>query len=172
MVTLRFRPESDRPELVAAAEEYRGLWEADGERIVACLKWISGLRFAEAAIDALVYEGISQSHPLRLRASYPRDVKVGTLIHELCHRLVADNAASFAPGRVGSVPPLESHTLINLILFDAWADLYGVEFAERQVAVESRRRAFYAEAWEWALGLDRATRAATFRSALRALPSG
>ncbi len=172
MVTLRFRPESDRLELVAAAGEYQDLWDADGDEIVACLERISGLRFAEAEIDALVYEGISQSHPLRLRASYPRDVKAGTLIHELCHWLVADNAVSFAPGRAGIVASLKSHTLINLILFDAWADLYGVEFAERQVAVESRRRAFYEEAWEWALGLDRATRAATFRSALRAPPSG
>ncbi|HEX2184216.1 MAG TPA: hypothetical protein VHN78_01755, partial [Chloroflexota bacterium] len=90
MFTIRFSPARDHdPALVAAAAEYRRLWEADGQRIVACLERLTGLRFAETSVEALVHEGVSTSHPLRLRASYAAETKAGTLVHELCHRLLS-----------------------------------------------------------------------------------
>lgn len=163
MLSIRFRPEADLPELVAAADEYQHIWDAEGERIVASLERLSGLRFAESAVEATVFEGVSRSHPLRLRASYPSDVKLATLIHELGHRLLATETMPSALAAEVEHRRLASHKRLNLILFDAWTDLYGDAFARRQVTIESRRQPFYREAWGWALAMDRQSREATLR---------
>jgi hypothetical protein len=163
---IRFRPEPDEPALVAAAAEYRRLWEAEGERIVAAFGAVTGLAFAEAVVDAAVVGGPSQSNPLRLRGSYDAEAKRGTLIHELAHRLIRANRA-----RLG-LPPYrpdrerENHELIDLFLFDVWSDLYGEPFARRRVEAESRWQPFYREAWEATLALDRVGRAARLAALL------
>ena len=168
MVTIHFHPESDLTlDLAVAAAEYQRIWGREGPRVVERLETLSGLQFAESIIHAVVFERPSNSHPLCLRASYPNDVKLATLIHELCHRLISGNR-----GRLGLAPPRElteeTHRMIDLFLFDAWADLYGEEFATRQVAVESERQAFYATAWSWALAMDRQGRAEALRGLLEA----
>lgn len=155
---IRFHPESDEPALVTAAAEYQRLWDSQGARIVEQLAAVTGLRFAEGPIDALVVEGVSQSHPLRLRASYDVETKLGTLVHELSHRLIAANRA-----RLRSPLPRssrEEHELIDLFLFDLWNGLFGEAFALRQVEVESRRRRMYREAWIATLAMDRSARQA------------
>jgi hypothetical protein len=91
MLEIRFHPESDEPVLVAAAADYQRLWDAEGRRIVERLAALTGLRFAERVINALVFDGPSHCHPLRLRAGYDGETKLGTLIHELCHRLLRGN---------------------------------------------------------------------------------
>lgn len=157
---ISFRPAANDPGLVAAAAEYERLWRSDGERIVETLGRLTGLRFPEQQLEAIVLEGVSRSHPLRLRASYDSETKRGTLVHELAHRLI-DRAR--VPGHRSSV---QEHELIDLFLFDAWSDLYGEGFARRQVEVESQRRPIYEEAWKLTLTFDRQGRAARLRSLL------
>ena len=165
MVEVRFRPESDQPALTLATGEYRDLWEAEGDRIIEQLAAATGLRFAETVIDAIVFEGMSRSHPLRLRASYDRETKLATLTHELAHRLIQGHTRpSVAPQPADQ--QRQSHELIDLFLFDVWADLYGEAFAERQVDIESQRRSVYRDAWQVTLELDRASRATKLRSLL------
>lgn len=167
IVEIRFHPESENPALVLATAEYRRLWEAHGAKVVEELAAATGLRFAEPTLDAVVFEGMSQSHPLRLRASYDHETKLATLIHELAHRLVHGHARrSVASDRHDQAR--QSHELIDLFLFDVWAELYGEAFAKRQVEVESRRRSLYREAWQATLALDRASRAAKLRGLLSA----
>jgi len=165
-VEIRFHPESEEPALTLAAAEYQGLWEAQGHRVVQQLAAATGLSFAETVIDATVFEGTSQSHPLRLRASYDRETKLAYLIHELAHRLVQGHAR-LSVARDGADQQRQSHELIDLFLFDVWADLYGEAFARRQVDIESQRRSLYRDAWQVSLELDRASRAAKLRSLLR-----
>jgi len=88
MLEIRFRPDSDEPPIVSAAAEYKRLWEAEGEKIVRQFATTTGLTFAVHAMDARMFEGTSQSDPNSLRASYDKETKLGTLIHELAHRLV------------------------------------------------------------------------------------
>lgn len=172
MLTIRFTPESEQnPALATAAVSYRRLWERDGARIVARLERLTGPRFAETEIDATVREAPSASHPLRLRASYDHETKAGTLVHELCHRLLSGNRARLGLRPYRRDQELDNHKLINLFLYDAWCDLYGEAFARRQVEVESRRRPLYAKAWAWALELDRARRAAMLRERLGRPPA-
>lgn len=111
------------------------------------------LRFTESTVNATVFERISHSHPLKLRASYSRSVKLGTLVHELGHRLVygaRNPRVAFATARPSTE---ELHRTLDLFLFDVWTDLYGSEFAHEQVATEcgellcTRRRG--TGPWQW-----------------------
>jgi hypothetical protein len=92
---------------------------------------------------------------MRLRASYPADTKKATLVHELGHRLQTGVAR-----RSGT----DEHETLFLWLYDVWVDLWGREFADAQVLVERARRGPYPAAWDAALALDSAGRAARWRS--------
>ncbi len=124
------------------------------------------LRFTESTVNATVFERISHSHPLKLRASYSRSVKLGTLVHELGHRLVygaRNPRVAFATARPSTE---ELHRTLDLFLFDVWTDLYGSEFAHEQVATECARTPLYKAAWDWALAMDRTQRTAEFQRSL------
>jgi hypothetical protein len=45
------------PGFAPASDEYRRLWEADGERIVAAMERVAGLPFPGSPIEAIVSEG-------------------------------------------------------------------------------------------------------------------
>lgn len=84
---------------------------------------------------------------MKLRASNPLEQKIATLVHELGHRLL------FQHGINGN-EKLGIHQILYLILYDIWVDLYGKDFADQQVEIESNRkspRAPYKECWQWAL---------------------
>jgi hypothetical protein len=160
-LTINFKPESDVPELVAAAQEYRDIWSSEEERIVKVIKQVTDLELSTEPIAATIYEGPSRSHPLKLRASYDLDTKKSTLVHELMHRVLADNHI-----RIQAAPEtlsLEIHKYLYLALYDVWCELYGKHFADKQVAVESGITQTYAEAWQWALSFSPAERAYRFR---------
>ena len=152
---LTFVPESDT--FVAAAREYERIWATDGDRIVRAMEETSGLTFRDTVVTAIVYEGISfsgfRATPMRLRASYPPDTKRATLIHELGHRL---QSGLFRRDE-------EEHGPLFLWLYDVWVALYGEPFAAAQVEVEKRRRGPYPQAWDAALALSAAQRAAQWR---------
>ena len=154
-----FEPESARFE--AAAKEYRAIWRDEGARIAAAFEARTSLQMERGPIQAIVYDGISNSGyrsiPMRMRASYPPDTKRATLVHELAHRLISDYTHKDE----------EEHPVIFLFVYDVWVDLWGQAFADAQVAVEGRRRGHYdyAGAWRDALALgpeERAERWAQF----------
>ena len=160
-VNVAFRAQSDS--FAVARGEYEALWRAEGRRIIAAMERVSGLRFdsppyADTAIVAVVFEGVSNSgfrdDPMYLRASYPADTKKATLVHELGHRL------QVGVRRSGE----DEHEVLFLWLYDTWVALWGREFADGQVLVERARRGPYPKAWDAALALDSAARAARFRA--------
>lgn len=160
---IEFIPESDKEGFIKAAEEYKNIWEKEGERIMAKFEEISGLKFIESKITAIVFEGISNSgiidvSPMKLRASYPLKEKKATLIHELGHRLLFQHG-------IKRSKKLGNHQILYLILYDIWVDLYGKDFADQQVETESNRKnpkAPYKECWQWALQKTREERAKCF----------
>ena len=160
-VRITFVPQADI--FAGAAREYERLWAAEGARIVAAMERVSGLRFAspvyaDTAITAIVLEERSYSgfrdSPMHLRASYPADTKKATLVHELGHRL---QAGLFRRDE-------EEHGPLFLWLYDVWVALYGKPFADAQVAVEKQRGGPYPAAWDAALALTPAERAARWRA--------
>jgi hypothetical protein len=148
-----FQPESGR--FNAAAEEYREIWGTEGARISAALEAATGLEMESGPIEAIVFEGISNSgykrFPMYMRASYPADTKRATLVHELSHRLISDRVSK----------DFEDHPVIFLFVYDVWVALWGQDFADAQVAVESDRTGHYdyRGAWRDALALGVAGRA-------------
>jgi hypothetical protein len=158
-VRIHFSPESEQ--FAEAAREYQSLWEAEGDRIIEALEHVSGLKFAEREIQAVVYEGISRAGlrgaPMRMRASYPVGTKKATLIHELGHRHLMQ--LRWRPLE------LDEHRVLFLFLYDVWERLYGQAFAEEQVEVEKKRKGVYdyEAAWVWALAQSQEERAQRFQ---------
>lgn len=149
-----------------AAAEYRSIWQADGRRIVAVLERLTGLKVEDGPVQAIVYEGTSSSGygdiPMRMRASYAHSTKQATLVHELAHRLIGN----LVPGT------FEDHPIIFLFVYDAWVELWGQEFANREVEVESLRRgpSDYRGTWQRALALSADERAQRFQEFLKNPP--
>jgi hypothetical protein len=156
------------PPFAPAADEYRGLWQAEGPRIVEALERTAGLPFPPGPVEMLVSEGRPMTaydgRTIRLRASYSPAYKKATLVHELGHRL-----AFALPSGSG----LDDHRLLYLFLYDAWADLYGPAFAERMAGIERRIGPAYESAWAWALAMtrdERQARLAALRARVAAVP--
>ncbi len=151
-----FSPESKA--FAQATAEYQAIWDSEGKRIIEAMESVSGLRFSEKDVSVIVYEGVSWSgygnRPMKLRASYPLDIKKATLIHEFGHRLIN-------PIRIPKGKQLDEHRVLFLILYDIWEKLYGKEFADNAVEVEKKRKGLYdyEAAWQWALSLSQAARA-------------
>lgn len=162
-VKVSFSPESEQ--YAQATREYQAVWDSEGQRIIEAMERISGVQFTGNDIRAIVYEGVSWSgvgdEPMKLRASYPPDVKKATLIHELGHRLIA---------RIPKTNELDEHRVLFLVLYDMWESLYGKGFADKMVEVEKKRKGLYdyESAWQWALSLSQEERATKFK-ALREL---
>ena len=136
------------PELLKAVDEYKQIWLKDGKKIEEAITSISGFPIKEEDVKVIVYEGISFSgknarEPMRLRASYPSEVKKAALIHELLHRHIFGFQNQ----------EIDAHRMINLILFDIWVEVYGEEFAKEQVEIEKKRKGVYdyKSAWNFAL---------------------
>jgi hypothetical protein len=140
-----------------AVRAYQAIWDEFGDQIVAALEARTCLPFPDINVSATVADASSNSggpeHPMRLRASYPPEVKQSTLVHELGHRHLWQ-----LPERLDEV---DGHKTLYLFLDRVWEDVWGKEFAAARVRSESDWRANYdyAEAWNWARSLSLQERA-------------
>ncbi|MFH1175648.1 MAG: hypothetical protein V1698_02915 [bacterium] len=164
MISIKFNPDSEKQEIVKSVKEYQEIWDKEGDKIVQAIEKVSGFSFAEAEIEAVVYEGAGHSNPFQLNATYSKEVKKGKLMHELCHRLVSDNNIIVKINN-SKDKTLEIHKLLYLILYDVWSEAGDEEFARAMVEIESRRSSVYENAWVWALNLSKEERAKKFRDA-------
>ena len=159
---------AEAPEFEEATVEYRRIWAEDGARVVDALERGFGMPFPVDRVSVTVREAPSFAGRDRIgmRASYPFDTKRATLAHELGHILVADRVRD--EPRDGRAPP-DPHFVLFLFLYDAWVELWGPEFADQEVAVESARRGRvdYEGIWREALSLTAAERAAELERILR-----
>ena len=88
-------------------------------------------------------------------------MKKATLVHEHGHRLMA---------QLRSRPPdLDEHRVLFLFLYEVWESLWGKDFADAQVRIESGRTGMYdyASAWRWALSISKDERASRFATIVR-----
>ena len=156
-IQIDFTP--DDAAFAAAAREYGEIWRDDGVKMVDALESVSGLRFDDTSIRAIVLEAPSSSGfreiPMRLRASYPPATKGATMMHELGHRL---------QGRFFRFPD-EDHPYLFLFLYDAWVRAFGQTCADEQVVVESARKGIvdYETMWKGAAKWHEFLRARTGR---------
>lgn len=145
-----------------AARMYREIWNQHGKDIVAVLEKRTCLPFDEPLVEAIVTEDTSNSggpeHPMTLRASYVREVKQSTLVHELGHRHLWK-----LEERLDEV---DGHMTLFLVLDRVWADIWGEDFAEKAVVNETGWHDRYAEAWAWAQSLGDDERARLWQELL------
>jgi hypothetical protein len=150
---INFYPESDNnPEYITAAEEYAKIWKDNGDIFLKALEKRSGLKFKTKLLNAIVFDGISYSTPLRLRYSYESDYKKAVLMHELSHRLLMDNKFIIprAPDATEQV-----HKIIDTFLYDAWVDVLGEEIADKAKEKElSYNNQPYINAWNWTMSFS------------------
>jgi hypothetical protein len=164
-ITVTFTPENKNPQFSPAVEEYRQIWAAEGPRIIAAMEKISRLKFPEKNVKVEIYEGPSfagrGNGPMRLRASYQADEKKGTIVHELGHRMNAQ--LKVRPQE------LDEHRLLFLYLYDLYVDLYGKDFADKEVAFGRTLKGMYDydAAWTWTLAMTADERAAKFADVLK-----
>jgi len=137
------------------ARAYRAIWDDDGQRIVRALEAQTCMPFSESRVSATVAEAVSHSggpeHPMRLRASYIREIKQSTLVHELGHRHLWQLAER--------LNDIDGHMTLYLVLDRVWADVWGEAFAEERVRGESDWDEQYADAWGWVRSLGSEERA-------------
>lgn len=169
MLQINFYPESDNPVFEKAAQEYQQIWNRDGEKIQTAIEKISGLKFKEHLINALTFGNVSYSVPLQLQSDITLENKKGTIVHELCHRLLVGNNVRFDFGYDHPSWNLEVHKQVDLILYDIWVELYGEEFAKKQIDHEislwiGKDISPYKVAWGWILSKTKEERKAEFRS--------
>ena len=138
-----------------ATRTYRAIWDEYGQRIVRALEARTCMPFSEPSVPATVAEAVSHSggreHPMRLRASYIREIKESTLVHELGHRHLWQLAER--------LDDVDGHMTLFLILERVWADVWGEKFAEDRVRSESDWDEEYSDAWGWARSLESEERA-------------
>jgi hypothetical protein len=161
--SMNFSPESDK--FIEATKIYQTIWKSEGSKMITALEEASGLRFIDKEIAVVVFEGPSESgyreKPMKLRASYPEDVKKATIVHELGHRL--NHAIRNRP--IG----IDEHRILFLYLYETWTKLYGKDFADRMVSIEKGRKGLYdyESAWNWALAMTEAERTAKLREIVK-----
>ena len=158
---INFLPEYDNPALEQASKEYAKLWQKDGKKIIKAIEDVTGLKFVENTINCLVFEGMSHSHPMCLRASYDEFNKKAALVHELCHRIFVGNKVRLPMRDEPKV--LLAHRVVDLVLYDILVELYGEDFAKKNVEIESTRSREYAQAWEWAMNMSKEDRQEQFQ---------
>lgn len=167
---INFYPEHDDPRFEKAAKEYAKIWNEEGESIIRILEKLSGLKFKEKFINAVVYEDkISWSHPLKLDYNISNKLKRGLLVHEMIHRLFKSNSSKKL-----KIPfnkknyTLDVHKVLDLILYDAWVELFNEKFAKDHIKYEislwtGKGVNPYKIAWAWTLSMTKAQRIKKFK---------
>lgn len=167
---INFYPEYDNPKFEKAAKEYAKIWNEEGNRIVKTIEEVSGLKFKEKIINAIVCKKISYSNPLRFQAALSLEQKKGTVVHELCHRLLNGNNINYEKLKGENAIFLIYHKPVDLILYDIWIELYGGNFAKKHIEHEidlwritgSKGISPYKTAWDWALKMTKEQRQKEF----------
>jgi len=140
-------------------EEYKIIWEHEGERIQKSFKKILKLPFTEEEIKLLINAGKDNSNssgnstkePMNFR--YNNRCKIGTYLHELSHRIVTEYSLLDIAQKKYNIDDI--HQLIDLFLYDVIEDLYGKESAELRVEYESNfDDDVYSKSWEYALAFN------------------
>ena len=75
MLKINFYPESNLKDFTEAVKVFQQIWVEDGEKITQKWEEVTGLKFIETEINAVVADLKSCSHPLTLRYSNELDIK-------------------------------------------------------------------------------------------------
>jgi hypothetical protein len=169
---INFYPEHDNPEFEKDAKEYAKIWEKEGNKITETIEKISGLKFKEKIINAIIYDRGSESSPLSFGANVPIVRRKGTFVHELCHRLIFGNNVLIKSANMLQSWDSNMHKQLDLILYDILIELYGEDFAKDNIDYEislwrGKDISPYKIAWDWALAMTKKERQKLWKKSLK-----
>ncbi len=157
---INFYSDSDLEDFKEAVLEYEKIWNEDGFKILESWEKHTGLKFRESHINAIVWDGMSMSHPLGLRYNLLPDGKKATLAHELGHRILYKRVSGMEKSS------LDRHKFMNLMFYYVLKDVFG-DAMTRIIEWESNRPdTKYKEAWDWVLNFGDENRKKRFRGIL------
>lgn len=149
--------------------EYAIIWDHEGNHIIETFEKITKLLFNEKKVKVEIGKGDEQGEnsagksvkdPMILR--YDSRSKIGTLLHELAHRLIMEHTV-FAKCRE-KFKLDDEHRLIDLFLFEVFESLYGKEAALLRIEYEKTfKDPKFLESWEWALKLTQIQRSSLLK---------
>lgn len=156
---MNFIPDSDRQDFSQAVTEYQEVWMQYQDRIISVWEEVTGLKFKESEINAIVYEGRSQSHPFLLRSNLDIERKATVLVHELGHRII------YKRQTISEINSLENHKTLFLVLYEVFEKTFGTAVADRAVEWDCVTLSpdVYKAAWDWALEFSKETRSEKFK---------
>jgi hypothetical protein len=114
--------------------EYEALWTSYGKKIKEAFNKVVGLPFKEEIVKAIVgdyesnFAGKSIHDPMLFRYSVRH--KLGTILHELSHRLLLEYSFEY-DGIVSN-----DHELIDLFLYDVIEESFGKSAADERMNYE------------------------------------
>lgn len=149
MLKINFFPESDLEDYTEAVKFFEEFWQQDGEKIANKWEEITGFKFWETEINAVVGRYVSHSHPLSLNYDKPDELKKVILVHELGHRILIKRIKG---KRLKD--SLENHKFLYLVLYDVLKELYGQDALDTAIEFDMKlSREFgktqYEEALNW-----------------------
>lgn len=159
---ITFIADSDLADYSQAVDEYQQIWTESGKKIISVWEQITSLQFQEKQINAIIFNGVSHSHPLSLRYNIDFERKKSVLVHELGHRLIY--------GRVKQpdYSSLENHKTLFLVLYEVFVELFGTDFAHNAVEWDKNLpRDEFKRAWEWALQFSAEERREEFEKRIK-----
>lgn len=164
---LIIKPHEQTFDLIVETARYQRLWRENSRNIRRAFRDITGLDFQQRVITAHIYPdkggNSGKPHqPMHLPGGYQtEEVKLITLIHELCHRLLGGNA--LAPGSLGladentpsDVYQEYEHCHTFLFEYDVIGKALGHVYAELCRRDEERGEIddLYNRAWAWAMSM-------------------
>jgi hypothetical protein len=144
--------------------EYLSIWRCYGEKIIKTFYKITNLPFIEDKIIGIVGEGDANkdnnagkniNKPMLFR--YNIRNKLGTILHELSHRLIMEHAIFEKSKKKFNFT--DEHQIIDLFLFDVMEDMFGKKAALFRVEYE---KGFfdpkYSRCWNEAINLTKKER--------------
>ena len=139
--------------------EYKILWSIEGEKIQKAFKKMVTLPFKEKEISLLINSGVNFSNDSGkteesiMNFRYNNRCKLGTILHELSHRIVMEYSLFEKAKKVYNLEDI--HELIDLFLYDVIVELYGKEAADLRVEYESNfEDLIYKNSWNKALSFS------------------
>ena len=140
-------------------QEYKIIWENEGQRIIDSFEKITTLKFKEKELDLLINSGLNGSNSAgetisdKMIFRCNNRCKIGTFLHELSHRFIIEYDLENVARKVMEFDDI--HEVIDLFLYDVIVDLYGKDAADMRVEYESNfDEEEYRLSWEKTLKLS------------------
>lgn len=122
-------------------EEYKIIWEKEGNRICKAFEKLVTLPFKETLINVLINEGKNNSNSSGesiediMHFRYNNRCKIGTFLHELSHRIIMEYNLLEKAKKIYNIKDI--HEVVDLFLYDVVEELYGKDAANLRVEYES-----------------------------------